>query len=105
MYASDGISRAASSPPELHVIRAGDFGRRPFCGSDHKPQRRYPSCVTRLCPAPPHELISTLNFAFMGAFEARKGPWSVLTDLIYANASGSRSATRSPFIRSRFRRA
>lgn len=43
----------------------------------------------------PNQLIHGLNFAFMGAFEARKGPWGVFTDLIYVHASGSQSATRS----------
>jgi hypothetical protein len=43
----------------------------------------------------PKQLIHGLNFAFMGAFEANKGPWGVFTDLIYVHASGSQSATRS----------
>ena len=43
----------------------------------------------------PNQLIHGLNFAFMGAFEANKGPWGVFTDLIYVHASGSQSTTRS----------
>jgi hypothetical protein len=43
----------------------------------------------------PRELISNLNFAFMGAVEARKGPWGAFTDVIYVHASGSKSATRA----------
>jgi hypothetical protein len=42
----------------------------------------------------PNKLISNLNFAFMGAFEARKGAWGGFTDLIYTNVGGSESATR-----------
>ena len=33
-------------------------------------------------------LISNLNMTFMGAVEARKGPWSLLGDVIYLNAGG-----------------
>jgi hypothetical protein len=42
-----------------------------------------------------HQIISTLKFAFMGAFEARKGPWGAYTDLMYLNAGGSKSGTRA----------
>lgn len=55
----------------------------------------FPTGTTANIKVDPHQLISNLNFAFMGAFEARKGRWSVFTDLIYTNASGSQSATRS----------
>jgi hypothetical protein len=58
----------------------------------------FPTGTTANINVDPHELISSLNFALMGAFEARSGPWSVFTDLIYVNASGSKSATRSLFI-------
>jgi hypothetical protein len=40
------------------------------------------------------DILNALEFAFMGAFEARRAEWGVLTDLIYlilgASASGSR---------------
>ena len=42
-----------------------------------------------------HQIISSLKFAFMGAFEAQKGPWGAFTDLIYLNAGGSKSGTRA----------
>jgi hypothetical protein len=42
-----------------------------------------------------HQIISNLNFAAMGAFEARRGPWGGFTDLVYMNATGSKSATRA----------
>lgn len=42
----------------------------------------------------PHELIANLNSAFMGSFEARKGPWGGFTDVMYSDAAGSRSNTR-----------
>jgi hypothetical protein len=43
----------------------------------------------------PNQHLSSLNFGAMGAFEARKGPWGVFTDLLYMNASGSKAATRA----------
>jgi hypothetical protein len=54
-----------------------------------------PTSTTADISVDPHQLISNLNFGFMGAFEARKGPWSVFTDLIYVDASGSKSGTHA----------
>ena len=42
----------------------------------------------------PNQLLHSLNFAIMGAFEAQRGPWGVFTDIMYLDASGSKSATR-----------
>jgi hypothetical protein len=39
-------------------------------------------------------ILDSLNFAFMGAFEGRKGPWGVATDVIYLDLGASRKATR-----------
>jgi hypothetical protein len=43
------------------------------------------------------DILNALEFAFMGAFEARRQDWGVFTDLIYLNlgagASGSRDLT------------
>lgn len=38
-------------------------------------------------------LISNLNMAFMGAFEARRGRWSVLADVVYLNVGANDSAS------------
>jgi len=40
------------------------------------------------------KIISNLKFAFMGAFEAQKGPFGAFTDVMYLNLGGSKSATR-----------
>lgn len=32
-----------------------------------------------------HDVLSDLSWAFMGAFEARRGKWSLIGDLVYAN--------------------
>lgn len=37
------------------------------------------------------DVLSDLDLAFMGAFEARNGRWSLITDLFYADLSQSRS--------------
>jgi hypothetical protein len=39
-------------------------------------------------------LLSSLNFAFMGSFDAHNGRWGVFTDLLYLDVSGSKSQTR-----------
>ena len=39
-------------------------------------------------------LISNLKFVFMGTFEAQKGRWGFLTDVIYLDVGGSNSGTR-----------
>lgn len=40
------------------------------------------------------KLLDSLNFAFMGTFDAHKGRWGVFTDLMYLDVSGSKSQTR-----------
>jgi hypothetical protein len=39
-------------------------------------------------------LLSSLEFAMMGMFEAHNGRWGVYTDLLYLNVGGSKSGTR-----------
>lgn len=41
------------------------------------------------------DILKSLDFAFMGVLEARKGRWGALTDLIYMDLSNSKSGTRS----------
>lgn len=40
------------------------------------------------------QILDSLNFAFMGAFEGRKGPWGLATDVIYLDLGASKKATR-----------
>lgn len=39
-------------------------------------------------------ILDSLNFAFMGTFEARKGRFGILADVLYMDVSGSASKTR-----------
>jgi hypothetical protein len=39
-------------------------------------------------------ILNSLNFAFMGAFEGRRGPWGVATDVIYLDLGASEKGTR-----------
>lgn len=39
-------------------------------------------------------ILDSLNFAFMGAFEGRKGRWGLATDLIYLDLGASKKGTR-----------
>lgn len=41
------------------------------------------------------DILKSLDFAFMGALEARKGRWGAFTDVIYMDLSNSKSGTRS----------
>lgn len=43
----------------------------------------------------PNDYLSALNFAMMISGEARKGPWGVMTDIIYLDASSDRSEIKS----------
>ena len=40
------------------------------------------------------DVLSKLDMAFMGAFEARRGRWGGLADWVYSDLSGSRTGTR-----------
>ena len=40
------------------------------------------------------DILDSLNFVFMGAFEGRKGPWALATDVIYLDLGNSSDATR-----------
>jgi hypothetical protein len=40
------------------------------------------------------QIIDGIEFVFMGAFEGRRGPWGVATDVVYLNLGASRKATR-----------
>jgi len=39
-------------------------------------------------------ILDSLNFAFMGAFEGRKGPWGMASDVIYLDLGATKKATR-----------
>jgi len=39
-------------------------------------------------------VLSNLEFAFMGTVQARKGEWGIVTDLVYASLGGSKSNVR-----------
>jgi hypothetical protein len=41
------------------------------------------------------DILKSLDFAFMGTLEARRGRWGAVTDLIYMDLSNSKSSTRS----------
>ena len=47
----------------------------------------------------PNNILDSLNAAFMGSFQARRGVWGVYTDFVYVDFSNSRSGSlrRSTF--------
>lgn len=40
------------------------------------------------------KILDNLKFVFMGSFEARKGRWGMLTDIVYMDVGGSKQKTR-----------
>lgn len=44
--------------------------------------------------AGPADVLGFLNFAIMGAFDARKGNWSAFTDFIYLDLSGNKARVK-----------
>lgn len=55
----------------------------------------FPTGTTVDITVDPNQIIHNLNFAFMGAFEARYGRYGAFTDILYLNAGDSKTATRS----------
>ncbi|MFA5951587.1 MAG: hypothetical protein WC807_15010 [Hyphomicrobium sp.] len=45
--------------------------------------------------ATPSDVLESLDFAFMGTLEARRGPLSLFTDIVYADISGARDFVSS----------
>jgi hypothetical protein len=41
------------------------------------------------------EILDSLNFAFMGSLEAKKGRWGAFTDLLYVNIGENKSGVRN----------
>ncbi len=39
-------------------------------------------------------ILDSLELTFMGAFEGRRGPWGLATDVVYIDLGGSKKATR-----------
>lgn len=54
-----------------------------------------PTGTTADITVDPNQLLKSLNFAAMGALEVRRGSWGLFTDIMYVDASGSKSATRA----------
>ena len=54
----------------------------------------FPNGTTANISVEANQIIRNLNFAFMGALDARKGPWDVFTDVLYMDVSGSKSQSR-----------
>jgi hypothetical protein len=41
------------------------------------------------------KILENLKFAFMGSFEARRGPWGAYTDLLYMDVGDTKTQTRA----------
>jgi len=81
----------AQTPPDQWQFSAILYGYFPTL----KGSATFPSGNPANITVDPHQILNNLNIAAMGAFELRRGPWGFFTDIMYLNASASKSATRA----------
>jgi hypothetical protein len=81
----------AQTPPDQWQFSAILYGYFPTL----KGSATFPSGNPANITVDPHQILNNLNIAAMGAFELRRGPWGLFTDIMYLNASASKSATRA----------
>jgi len=80
----------AQTPPDQWQFSAILYGYLPTL----KGSATFPSGTPANITVDPHQILNNLNIAAMGAFELRRGPWGLFTDIMYLHASASKSATR-----------
>lgn len=83
---------AAQSVDDRWTFQAIVYGYFPEIGGSTAFPRRNDSGSINVSN---DQLLDSLNFAFMGTFEARRGRWGLFTDFIYLDVSGGNSGTRS----------
>jgi hypothetical protein len=81
----------AQTPPDQWQFSAILYGYFPIL----KGSATFPSGTQANITVDPHQILNNLNIAAMGAFELRRGNWGLFTDIMYLNASASKSATRA----------
>jgi hypothetical protein len=81
----------AQVPEDKWTFQAILYGYLPdIGGSTSFPERSGTSSID----VNANQILSNLNFTFMGTFEARKGRWGLFTDFIYIDVSGDNNGTR-----------
>lgn len=83
---------SAQAPADRWTFQAIVYGYFPEIGGSTAFPRRNDSGSINVSN---DQLLDSLNFAFMGTFEARRGRWGLFTDFIYLDVSGDSSGTRS----------
>lgn len=82
---------AAQSPSDQWQFTAVIYGYFPkISGST-----TFPTGASASIGVTPNDYIGNLKFAFMGALEARQGALDLFTDVLYMDASGSKSQSRN----------
>lgn len=81
---------AAQAPPEQWQFIAVIYGYLPKISGS----ATFPNGTSANISVDANQIIDNLKFAFMGAIDARKGPWDFFTDVLYMDVSGSKSQTR-----------
>ena len=81
----------AESPPDAWQWRATVYAWLPSMGGETSfpPDGGGPSIEITA-----DQILDSLNFAFMAAFEGRKGRWGLATDVNYLDLGASKKATR-----------
>jgi hypothetical protein len=87
LLAGTAIAQASSDSWQFRAILYGYLPK--LSGST-----TFPAGTSSSIDVDADKIISNLKFAFMGSFEAQKGPWGGFTDIMYLNVGGSKSATR-----------
>jgi len=82
---------ASSAPSDQWQFAVLVYGYLPEIGGS----ARFPTGATPDITVDPSEILHSLNFAFMGAFEAHYGRYGAFTDILYVNAGNSKSATHA----------
>jgi hypothetical protein len=82
---------SSTAPADEWQFAAAAYGYLPtISGSAH-----FPTGATPDITVDPSDILHNLNFAFMGALEARYGRYGAFTDILYVNAGDSKSATHA----------
>jgi hypothetical protein len=93
MTATATAQTSASPSADSWAWRATIYGWLPTVRSTTNVQ--VPGQGTLSVDVDPDDYLSNLEFAFMGALEARKGRWSVIGDVVHFDFVDAKSTTRS----------
>jgi hypothetical protein len=86
-----GSSAQAQVPADAWQYRASIYAFLPSIGGTTS----FPATGGSSVGVDASDIIDSLQFTFMGSFEAQKGTWGMFTDLLYVDLSASKAGSRS----------